>query len=241
MRKHCRLQHNEWLRNLQTTTSKPQPPVQRTSESPRLTALKCLPASEALELLQADDWLQDLMDFSGVPTFSSTLPRPEFKADSPLSENLDDEIIQQCIRSLNTAIRRCPSYSQQVEMQKVVRLLSMKGPQIAQLGPRERNKVLTIRKSSIQKMQLANEIRNTKAAEMEAEKKNESNKRAAERGGEQVARQGGEHSSASGRTASLRSRAGGKGVLDDNGRMPPASYFPPSKAQKNDSGSSPDI
>ncbi|KAL1521154.1 hypothetical protein AB1Y20_022707 [Prymnesium parvum] len=234
VRKHCRLQHLEWLRNLQTTTAKAPPPVRRDIESPRLTALKCLPASEALELLQADDWLQDLMDFSGAlpAAASADVAAPELKKESSVDEHLDDEIIEQCIKSLNTAIRRCPSAEQQVEMQKVVRLLSMKAPQIAQLGPREQKKVLTIRKSSIQKMQLANEIRKTKAAEMAAEKL-----QAAEGGAAAAAHGQRGGAPPTGRSPSLRPRAG----LDGKGRMPPASYFPPSKAQKTDSGSSPDI
>eukprot|EP00966_Prymnesium_polylepis_P247018 5712878-Prymnesium_polylepis.2 len=116
VRKHCRLQHLEWLRNLQTATSKSQQPMQRNTnthiESPRLTALKCLPPSEALDLLQADDWLQDLMDFSGVlpsstpiPDAPPSLPPPQLTKETSMDEKLDDEVITQCIKSLDTAIR----------------------------------------------------------------------------------------------------------------------------------------
>jgi len=248
VRKHCRLQHLEWLRNLQTP-SKSQQQAQRSTnthiESPRLTALKCLPPSEALDLLQADDWLQDLMDFSGVgglppaaiPDAPPPLPIPQLTKEPSVDEKLDDEVIQQCIKSLNTAIRRCPSASQQAEMQKVVRLLSMKPQQIAQLGPRERKKVLTIRQSSIQKMQLANEIRDDKKEELAAEKAE------SEKGSEK----GSEKSAVTGRSPALRPRGSsfdGKAPSDGGkGRMPPASFFPPpAKAQKtSDNGSSPDI
>ena len=234
------MQHLEWLLNLQTPSSKNQAPVHnKPLESPRLTALKTLPPTEALDLLQADDWLQDLIDFSGVlpggaadTSSSMDMPPPPaptaltLTKESSMDENLDEEIIQQCIKSLNTAIRRCPTPAQQAEMQKVARLLALKPSQIAQLEPRERKKVLTIRKSSIQKMQLANDIRKTKAADLEAEQMEKA------------------LDGLTGRSPSLRPRGAsvdGKAALDGKGRMPPASHFPPSKVQKSGNGSSPDI
>jgi len=222
VRKHCRLQHLEWLRNLQTTTARNQQTVQRNTdthvESPRLTALKCLPPSEALDLLQADDWLQDLMDFSGVlptsaviPDAPSAFPTTQLAKEPSIDELLDEE---------------------QAEMQKVVRLLSMKPQHIAQLGPRERKKVLTIRKSSIQKMQLANEIRKAKEVE-----KAESEAAESEKGSEKDDNK----SAPPGRSPLLRPRGvsldrslsfDSKMAADGKGRMPPTGYFQPSKVQK---------
>ena len=151
VRKHCRLQHLEWLRNLQTTTSKShQQGAPRSSESPRLQALRCLPPGEALDLLQPDDWLSDLMDFD--PTELSALPPPmaplALVKDPSFSEeqHLEEQAVQACIRQLSTVIRRCPSTAQTAHMIKIVRMLSMSSSQISQLQPRERRTVLDIRR-----------------------------------------------------------------------------------------------
>lgn len=152
VRKHCRLQHLEWLRNLQTTTSKNhQHGPGRSNESPRLQALRRLPPTEALDLLQPDDWLSELLDFDtsniSVLTPHTLIPTDLKKDPSTFDvEQIDEQAVQACIRQLSTAIRRCPSTAQSAHMLKIVRLLSLTQAQIAQLQPRERRTVLGIRR-----------------------------------------------------------------------------------------------
>jgi len=233
VRKHCRLQHLEWLRNLQTTTSKNQQQnTNRSSESPRLQALRCLPPTEALDLLQPDDWLADLMDFD--PSELSALP-PPMSAPPPLAkessaggasdvEQLDEQAVQACIRQLNTAIRRCPSTAQSSHMLKIVRLLSLTPVQLAQLQPRERRTVLGIRRSSIQKMQEANAMRSSAGKVDSLQLEADAPKQA-----------GTDTTAPPGRSPSLRPRSSS---FDGKGRMPPASFFGSSKQQKTAAGSS---
>ena len=72
--------------------------------------------------------------------------------------------IRQCIRALVNVIRQAQTGSSPVDsgqmahMRKVVRLLSLSDEQLNAMAPSEREAVLTIRNSAIQKMKLATAV-----------------------------------------------------------------------------------